>query len=143
MPSCLANAGPLEVVIEFYDKTDIFIHHFGQFLSPNSRSRVDVDKGKFIKIAIAHEVYYLGTFSIYICITHCPVYFHLMSLTIKWVPVHVVSIFTWMAFVNSTLAIISLINHNKKWVKATYENSFCMLVFDFNFVMHVIFSNYS
>ena len=56
MPSCLADAGPLEVVFEFYDKTDIFIHHIGQFLSPNSRSRVDVDKGKFIKIAITHEV---------------------------------------------------------------------------------------
>ena len=56
IPSCLAEAGILEVVIEFYDKTDIFIHHDGQFLSPNSRSRVDVDKGKFIKIAITHEV---------------------------------------------------------------------------------------
>ena len=56
MPSCLAEAGPLEVVLGFYDKTDIFIHHIGQFLSPNSRSRVDVDKGKFIKIAITHEV---------------------------------------------------------------------------------------
>ena len=56
MPSCYSKAGPLEVVIEFYDKTDIFIHHEGQFLSPNSRNRVDVDKGKFIKIAINHEV---------------------------------------------------------------------------------------
>ena len=56
IPSCLAEAGILEIVMEFYDKTDIFIHHTGQFLSPNSRSRVDVDKGKFIKIAISHEV---------------------------------------------------------------------------------------
>ena len=56
MPTCFAESGPLEVVFEFYDKTDIFIHHYGQFLSPNSRSRVDVDKGKFIKIAITHEV---------------------------------------------------------------------------------------
>jgi hypothetical protein len=56
LPDCLRNAGPLEVVFEFIDKTDIFIHHFGQFLSPNSRSRVDVDKGKFVKIAISHEV---------------------------------------------------------------------------------------
>ena len=56
VPSCLAEAGVLEVVIEFYDKTDMFIHHLGSFLSPNSRSRVDIDKGKFIKIAISHEV---------------------------------------------------------------------------------------
>ena len=56
VPSCLAEAGVLEVVIEFYDKTDMFIHHVGTFLSPNSRSRVDVDKGRFIKIAISHEV---------------------------------------------------------------------------------------
>ena len=52
LPECVIEAGPLEVVFEFYDKTDIFIHHFGQFLSPNSRSRVDVDKGKFVKIAV-------------------------------------------------------------------------------------------
>ena len=56
LPDCIIAAGPLEVVFEFYDKTDIFIHHFGQFLSPNSRSRVDVDKGKFVKIAVNHEV---------------------------------------------------------------------------------------
>ena len=53
LPDCVIAAGPLEVVFEFYDKTDIFIHHFGQFLSPNSRSRVDVDKGKFVKIAVS------------------------------------------------------------------------------------------
>ena len=52
LPDCVIDAGPLEVVFEFYDKTDIFIHHSGQFLSPNSRSRVDVDKGKFVKIAV-------------------------------------------------------------------------------------------
>ena len=56
MPSCLLEAGPLEIVFNFKDKTDIFIHHRGQFLSPNSRSRVDVDKGKFVKIAVNHEV---------------------------------------------------------------------------------------
>ena len=56
MPSCLLEAGPLEIVFNFFDKTDIFIHHRGQFLSPNSRSRVDVDKGKFVKIAVNHEV---------------------------------------------------------------------------------------
>ena len=52
LPDCVIDAGPLEVVFEFYDKTDIFIHHSGQFLSPNSRSRVHVDKGKFVKIAV-------------------------------------------------------------------------------------------
>ena len=56
LPECIKEAGPLEVVFEFYDKTDVFIHHDSQFLSPNSRSRVDVDKGHFVKIAINHEV---------------------------------------------------------------------------------------
>ena len=56
IPDCLHKAGPLEVVFDFYDKTDIFIHHPGQFLSPNSRSRVDVARGYFTKIAINHEV---------------------------------------------------------------------------------------
>ena len=56
LPECIIAAGPLEVVFEFYDKTDIFIHNTGQFLSPNSRSRVDVDKGNFVKIAVNHEV---------------------------------------------------------------------------------------
>ena len=51
MPSCLANAGPLEVEFGFLQKTDIFIHHTGQFLSPNSRSRVNVDVNNYIKIA--------------------------------------------------------------------------------------------
>ena len=51
MPSCLANAGPLEVEFGFLQKTDIFIHHNGQFLSPNSRSRVNVDVNNYIKIA--------------------------------------------------------------------------------------------
>ena len=54
LPECVMAVGPLEVVLEFYDKTDIFIHNIGQFLSPNSRSRVDVDKGNFVKIAINH-----------------------------------------------------------------------------------------
>ena len=56
IPECLHKSGPLEVVFDFHDKTDIFIHHVGQFLSPNSRSRVDVAKGFFTKIAINHEV---------------------------------------------------------------------------------------
>ena len=37
IPDCLKSAGPLEIVFDFYDKSDIFIHHIGQFLSPNSR----------------------------------------------------------------------------------------------------------
>ena len=34
---CIRQAGVLEIVFEFKNKTDIFIHHQGQFLSPNSR----------------------------------------------------------------------------------------------------------
>ncbi|TRY74726.1 hypothetical protein TCAL_14549 [Tigriopus californicus] len=121
LPDCLVEAGVLEIVFDFRTKTDIFIHHKGQFLSPNaryirailfhdktlsmrplvvqflmgfepaskgsgtfqcmgtchgakntfssfpnkqlfhlmnfySRSRVDVDTGHFVKIAVNHEV---------------------------------------------------------------------------------------
>ena len=35
---------------------DIFIHHLGQFLSPDSRARVDIEPGGYKKIAINHEV---------------------------------------------------------------------------------------
>ena len=55
-PKCLQEAGILEIVLTTTDKADIFIHHGGQFLSPNSRSRVDVDKGRFVKLAINHEI---------------------------------------------------------------------------------------
>ena len=54
--SCLAKGGIMEVKIEFYNQTDMFFHHSGSFLSANSRSRVDVNTGQFIKIAITHEV---------------------------------------------------------------------------------------
>ncbi len=37
LPSCLADSGVLELVLDFYDKMDIFIHHPGYFLNPNSR----------------------------------------------------------------------------------------------------------
>ena len=37
LPDCLKSAGVLEIVMNFRNKTDIFIHHPGQFLSPNSR----------------------------------------------------------------------------------------------------------
>ena len=56
LPDCLKNGGVLEIVFDFFNKTDIFIHHDGQFLSPNSRSRVDVELGYFVKIAVNHEV---------------------------------------------------------------------------------------
>ncbi len=36
-PRCLREAGVLEMVMDFHDKVDIFIHHPGQFLNPNSR----------------------------------------------------------------------------------------------------------
>ena len=51
MPSCLAKEGPLEVAFSLWQKTDIFIHHIDQFLSPNSRSRVSVDVNNYNKIA--------------------------------------------------------------------------------------------
>ena len=56
LPKCAREKGVLEIVIDFYEKTDVFIHHVGQFYSPESRNRVDVDKGYFIKIAINQEV---------------------------------------------------------------------------------------
>ena len=34
LPDCLRESGVLEITFSFYDKTDIFIHHEGQFLSP-------------------------------------------------------------------------------------------------------------
>ena len=37
IPDCLREVGVLEIVMDFHNKTDIFIHHAGQFLSPNSR----------------------------------------------------------------------------------------------------------
>ena len=37
---------------------DIFIHHLGQFLSPDSRARVDIEPGGYKKIAINHEVHF-------------------------------------------------------------------------------------
>ena len=40
----------------FVDKVDIFIHHPGQFFSPDSRARVDISPGHYKKIAINHEI---------------------------------------------------------------------------------------
>lgn len=56
MPDCVRKAGIIEYTFNFLNKTDIFIHHSGQFLNPNSKSRVDVELGGFTKIAISHEV---------------------------------------------------------------------------------------
>ena len=47
----MAKGGIIEVGIEFYNKTDMFFHHSGSFLSASSRSRVEVNMGQFIKIA--------------------------------------------------------------------------------------------
>ena len=45
-----------EIAVDLAAKVDIFIHHKGQFLSPNSRSRVDVDVGRYSKLALNHEI---------------------------------------------------------------------------------------
>ncbi len=37
LPSCLTELGVLEVVFDFEQKVDVFIHHDGYFLHPNSR----------------------------------------------------------------------------------------------------------
>ena len=37
LPSCMIELGILELVFVFLGKIDIFIHHQGQFLNPNSR----------------------------------------------------------------------------------------------------------
>ena len=56
MPICLHEAGPLEIIASFKMITDVFIHHEGQFNSPNSKARVSVEKGKYSKVAVIHEV---------------------------------------------------------------------------------------
>ena len=56
LPQCILNLGVLELILHFRKKVDIFIHHEGQFFSPNSRARVDVMPGQYKKIAVNHEV---------------------------------------------------------------------------------------
>ncbi len=56
LPSCIKSAGILEILIDLKSKTDIFLHHEGQYMSPNSKSRVDVDVGRYVKVAVNHEV---------------------------------------------------------------------------------------
>ena len=73
MPKCVSEKGILELGTYHTMKSDIFIHHKDQFLSPNSRyyplniycaissprfhrSRVTVDVGKFVKLSVNHEI---------------------------------------------------------------------------------------
>ena len=56
LPHCILKLGVLELVLHFHKKVDTFIHHEGQFFSPNSRARVDVTPGEYKKIAVNHEV---------------------------------------------------------------------------------------
>ena len=37
LPQCILDASVLELTIKFFEKTDMFVHHPGQFLNPNSR----------------------------------------------------------------------------------------------------------
>ena len=56
IPKCLLDAGPIEIIMKMSRMVDVFIHHEGQFNSPNSKARVSVEKGKFSKVAVIHEV---------------------------------------------------------------------------------------
>ena len=44
IPKCLLDAGPIEIIMKLKIMVDVFIHHEGQFNSPNS------------KVAVIHEV---------------------------------------------------------------------------------------
>ena len=74
LPECILNKAILEMSFGFSQKgklrfpvylftknnlvfsVDVFIHHAGQYFSPDSRARVDVDLRRYKKIAINHEV---------------------------------------------------------------------------------------
>ena len=76
MPECILKKAILEMKIAFRQKVkisqftqdlselknnplfsvDVFIHHPGQYFSPDSRARVDVNLRRYKKIAINHEV---------------------------------------------------------------------------------------
>ena len=56
LPSCILSKGILEMKLSFRKKVDVFIHHPGQYFSPDSRARVDVTPNRSKKIAINHEV---------------------------------------------------------------------------------------
>ena len=55
MPECVHQAGPLEVIVNVKEAVDVFIHHPGQFLSPNSRSRIRILQNRHVKMALTHE----------------------------------------------------------------------------------------
>ena len=55
MPECVHHAGPLEVIVNVKEAVDVFIHHPGQFLSPNSRSRIRILQNRHVKMALTHE----------------------------------------------------------------------------------------
>ena len=55
MPECVHQAGPLEVIVNVKEAVDAFIHHPGQFLSPNSRSRIRILQNRHVKMALTHE----------------------------------------------------------------------------------------
>ena len=83
MPSCLANEGPLEVAFSLWQKTDIFIHHIDQFLSPNSRSRVSVDVNNYNKIAgkyIFNLLTYLPTYFVFLTLYFISVSYFIFTL---------------------------------------------------------------
>ena len=56
LPDCLTSRGILELQLNLLQPVDVFIHHAGQFLSPDSRARVDIRPGTNKKIAVTHEV---------------------------------------------------------------------------------------
>ena len=55
MLDCLHLAGPLEVIISLKLDVDVFIHHPGQIMSPNSRSRVRILPNREVKVSVTHE----------------------------------------------------------------------------------------
>ena len=55
MPDCLHQTGPVEVIISLKEDVDVFIHHSGQFMSPNSRSRVRIKSNRDVKVSVTHE----------------------------------------------------------------------------------------
>lgn len=62
LPPCLLDRGILEMSVHLHQSTDVFIHHPGQFLSPNSRNRVKLrtppnpSRAIHFKIAATFEI---------------------------------------------------------------------------------------
>ena len=72
LPKCILKLGILELIMHFRKKVDIFIHHEGQFFSPDSRARVDIQTGHYKKIAVNHEVGTKQFFTIQVFSSDCP-----------------------------------------------------------------------